>query len=280
MNRIKLKITPLIQHPITKIILSTVAILIAVVSVKELITKPLIALFTESKTVSMTIVSIVGTMVMIVSYYFLNRYYERIPFRDFSKKNFFRDFFGGFLLGFSMVSFTVLMLYLMGYYQIVERLSFVKFLPTLTFIFGAAVLEEIVFRGLLFRILESWKGRTWALIISPLLFQLPHAMNPHWGILPTVMATVFGLTICLMYIHTRTLWLPISFHFGWNLVQPVFGTTLSGIDSFDSLYKPVLKGPAYLTGGLFGLETSIFSIITLTGVCIFFYWKMSTRRRA
>lgn len=109
------------------------------------------------------------------------------------------------MIGFGAMGMVVFILYLLGYYNFVAIKSLYEFLPTVAFIFGAAVLEEIIFRGLIFRILEKWKGPIMALLISSLIFQIPHFMNLHTGISPAILGVLFGVVTGLMYAYTRRL---------------------------------------------------------------------------
>jgi len=264
----------IIYHPIAIILISSFAIVATVGLVKELISKPFFNLLFFSEVYVKTFTACVGSLVMIGTYYLLNRFYEKIPFSEFELIHAQKEFVQGLLLGFGSIGVVVLMLYFLGYYQFLEIVSFQKFLPTIAFIFGAAVLEEIVFRGLLFRLLEKWKGPILAILFSSIIFQLPHFMNSHTGIIPAFLGVLFGLVMALMYAHTRRLWLPIAFHFAWNITQPALGTTLSGVTEFTPLSKAKLHGPEIFIGNDFGIETSLFSFASLLIVGGYYFWKL------
>jgi hypothetical protein len=51
-------------------------------------------------------------------------------------------------------------------------------------------------------------------------------------------------------VATRSLWLPIGIHFGWNVTHTgVFGMATSGSESGGGLLDTMLSGPTALTGG-------------------------------
>lgn len=258
-------------HPITRIVLGTLAILVVTGVVSKLITKPILTALIPSLEIGSTIGALISTLVMVTTYLFLMKYYEKRGWSEFSIRAMFGESGGGFLLGFGVISLEVLVLYLLGHYEIIETHSFGSFLPNITMIFGAAMLEELIFRGLLFRILDDWKGLTVALIVSSVLFQLPHFMNPNEYYLPALLGVLFGLVTAILYAYTRRLWLPFAFHFGWNLAQPTFGTNLSGIDEFPVLFEARMEGPELLTGSAFGIEDSILSLVVLVGLFTWFY---------
>lgn len=75
----------------------------------------------------------------------------------------------------------------------------------------APLLEETVFRGLFFsRVSKKW-GITTGIIVSSLVFGLLHPINP-------IGALIFGITACVVYVETRTLWTSISIHSLNNLI--------------------------------------------------------------
>jgi hypothetical protein len=75
------------------------------------------------------------------------------------------------------------------------------------------------------------------------------------------------------FILTRRIWMVWGIHAGWNFVQDgILGMPNSGINSFPSLLHPVIKGPEWLTGGTFGIEASLNSVILNLGLAIVILW--------
>ena len=72
------------------------------------------------------------------------------------------------------------------------------------------VFEEIVFRLLLLNyLIKKFKGKIiFPLIISSLLFSLPHFLSPQ--------SFVYGLFLGTVYLATRNILIPIIFHVAWN----------------------------------------------------------------
>ncbi|MBM2623827.1 CPBP family intramembrane metalloprotease [Actinoplanes sp. LDG1-06] len=142
--------------------------------------------------------------------------------------------------------------------------SFWAMLATLGAMTGVAVLEELVFRGVLFRGIEERFGTTPALVVSALLFGGLHFFNAEgtvWGAL--AIAVEGGLMLGAAYVLTRSLWLPIGLHLGWNFTESgIFGGTVSGTDgAMGGLLTGVPRGPAIISGGTFGPEASIFAVL-------------------
>ena len=258
-------------HPISRMFISTVLLVGTTFLVKEFITKPFLSSVITQEWIIKTLVTLLGLIVMVAVYYLILKYYEKRPFTELSQKHALKENTIGFMLGFLIISVAVGILYLGGFYEIIHMNSILKFIPLITFIMGSAMLEELIFRGIIFKILENWKGTIIALIASASIFQIPHFMNPHEGLLPAILGVLFGVVTALMYANTKRLWLPFAFHFGWNLAQPTLGTTLSVINDFEILFQAKIDGPEILTGSAFGIEDSIISMLALVILIIIYY---------
>jgi membrane protease YdiL (CAAX protease family) len=128
---------------------------------------------------------------------------------------------------------------------------------------GAAVTEELVFRGVLFRNVERWTGTWIALALTGSLFGLIHLLNANatlWGAI--AIAIEAGGMLTAAYIATRKLWVPIGLHFGWNIAaSAIFSTEVSGSNTAQGLLDATMSGPALVTGGDFGPEGSIYAVV-------------------
>ena len=127
---------------------------------------------------------------------------------------------------------------------------------------ASAVGEEIVFRGVVFRRLESALGTSVALLISAGVFGLLHAGNTGATWTSTLaIALESGVLLGITYAATRSLWLPIGLHLGWNFTEGgVFGAAVSG-GQYQGIFPATLSGPNWLTGGAFGPEASLAALI-------------------
>jgi membrane protease YdiL (CAAX protease family) len=173
-----------------------------------------------------------------------------------------RDTLPGLLLGAALISLVVGVLWLAGSYQVTGNDPAVNWWPAfLIGGLGAAVAEEIVFRGVLFRITEEGLGTWPALALSALLFGLTHLGNKGatvWS--SAAIAIEAGLMLGLAYHVTRSLPLCMGIHLGWNFAQgTVFGIPVSGIADPAWLIS-TRNGPDWLTGGPFGAEASVVAV--------------------
>lgn len=74
----------------------------------------------------------------------------------------------------------------------------------------APILEEFIFRGLLLHRWHKKWGLNYAIILSSLLFGIAHP-DP-------IGATAFGMAMCVLYLRTQSLWVPIICHATYNFV--------------------------------------------------------------
>ncbi|BCJ37406.1 hypothetical protein Athai_49090 [Actinocatenispora thailandica] len=73
------------------------------------------------------------------------------------------------------------------------------------------------------------------------------------------------------YVATRKLWVPIGLHFGWNYAEAaIFSTEVSGNGGNQGLLDATMHGPALITGGEFGPEGSLYSILCCVGTAVVF----------
>jgi len=129
--------------------------------------------------------------------------------------------------------------------------------------FLVGVFEETLFRGILFRFLEEGFGTWIALTLTALFFGFSHLSNPHataWSAI--AIALEAGVSIGAAYMATRSLWFAMGLHTAWNFLQgTVFGVAVSGNGApTDSLFRPLIQGNSWLTGGAFGIEASVIAV--------------------
>ncbi|MEV8373098.1 CPBP family intramembrane glutamic endopeptidase [Kribbella sp. NPDC056861] len=187
----------------------------------------------------------------------------------------------GVLIGVGMFAVVIANIAFLGGYEVVGWGSAAGALALFGFMAAAAVTEELIFRGILFRIVEGRIGSWGALALTSLLFGAMHLLNPHatlWSSL--AIAIEAGAMLAAAYAATRTLWVPIGLHFGWNFAEAgIFGTEVSGKSAPNGLLDGVMSGPAAISGGEFGPEASLYSVAAGTVVTIVFLWLAHRRGR-
>ncbi|MEV0388789.1 type II CAAX endopeptidase family protein [Nonomuraea sp. NPDC050643] len=191
-----------------------------------------------------------------------------------------RDAWRGTGVGVGLFTVTIAVIAVFGGYRVLGWGSFGGALAIAGVMCTTAVVEELLFRGVLFRIVEELTGTWGALGVSAVLFGVLHLVNPGasvWGAL--AIAVEAGLMLGAAYAATRTLWLPIGLHLGWNAAEvAVFGTISSGSGlKAQGLLEATMSGPAALTGGAFGPEASIVAILAC-GVPTVMFLRLARRR--
>jgi membrane protease YdiL (CAAX protease family) len=133
--------------------------------------------------------------------------------------------------------------------------------------------EELLFRGYAFFRLREGPGAVTALAVTSVLFAAVHWRNPGMAGATRVWACVnialAGILLGLAAWRTQSLALPIGLHLGWNWTQgSVLGFGVSGTEA-KGLLAPVFgPGPAWISGGAFGLEASLPCAILCSAACV------------
>ena len=189
--------------------------------------------------------------------------------------------------GAAMVALPMAMLFAFGVY---ERVLFRGASPALlgvAVVIGiAATLEELTYRCLLFRILERTWGTKWALAVQAVIFALQHLANVEKGgigdaVTMLIAVTLLGLLWGAVFILARNLWVVAAHHAAWNFAILLSGLPLSGIDDWRKLapLESRFAGPDWLTGGMFGPESS-WLVIASTTVAVVLLLRAAQRRGA
>jgi membrane protease YdiL (CAAX protease family) len=178
----------------------------------------------------------------------------------------------GLLIGAGLYATCELILMAMGFYRI-DGLNPAGFMiPAIAMALSSGVFEELLFRGVLFRSVETWFGSWAALVVSSLVFGLTHLINPEATLEGALFIAVeAGILLAGAYMLTRRLWLSIGFHVAWNYTQSaIFSSIVSGNEAAQGLIRSTIKGPDLMTGGNFGVESSVLSLLlcTSTGIAM------------
>ncbi|MCO1654100.1 CPBP family intramembrane glutamic endopeptidase [Pseudonocardia humida] len=224
-------------------------------------------------------VGVATAVLAVVVYRWVVRLTERRPVTELSGRGAAAGLGGGLLLGVALFGAVIANLAFLGFYAVHGLGSVTGAVGLFGFMAAAAVTEELLFRGVLFRIVEGWTGTWIALVLTSALFGASHLFNPNAGLWGAVaIAIEAGGMLTAAFIATRTLWLPIGLHFGWNLAAgALFSTEVSGNDTPQGLLDATMSGPAILTGGDFGPEGSPYSLLFCLLVTAVLLWV--ARRR-
>ncbi|MEV0900382.1 CPBP family intramembrane glutamic endopeptidase [Actinoplanes sp. NPDC049802] len=185
----------------------------------------------------------------------------------------------GMLIGFAMFGSVIASIAFLDGYHVEGWGSPTGALGLLGFMAAAAVTEELLFRGVLFRIIEERTGTWTALALTGVVFGAMHLANPDaslWGAIAIAIEAGFMLAAC--YAATRNLWIPIGLHFGWNIAAGgIFSVVVSGNGQSKGLLEASTSGPVALSGGAFGPEGSLYAVSAGVMLTVVFLWLAKRR---
>lgn len=215
----------------------------------------------------------------IAVYLAYGRLIERREVTELSTRGWVREWGIGILIGAGLLTAVALSVMLMGYYKVDGVNSVAFLLPALALAIKSGIFEELIFRGVLFQSVETILGSWVAILVSSFVFGFLHLANPGATVAGAAYISIeAGLLLSAAYMVTRRLWICIGIHMGWNFVQEgIYSSVVSGGPADQGLLKATIEGPAFWTGGTFGLELSIFALIfcTTAGAILLF---MAIRR--
>lgn len=208
---------------------------------------------------------------------------ERRPVTELTLKRTFSDLGLGLLIGVLYFGAVAGLMALAGSYRISgARFDWLPLLIWFMHFFVVAVFEEIIFRGILFRMIDDRWNTGVALIISALVFGAVHLSNPGatlWSAF--AIAVEAGLLLGAAYKWSGTLWLPIGIHWAWNFVQgDILGFAVSGLPVTNKVFSAIITGPDWITGGRFGAEASVPAVVVgLLVTILFLVGSKNTERK-
>jgi len=261
-----------------KLILGAVC-LVGAIAVCRLFVRPeVLSALSFGETASSAVRRAVLFAAAVLSYGAFVRFYERRSVTELS-------FRGRFTLvaaaaGALSIGLTILFLYATGHYQLVAFRGFDGSAGALVTIAIAAVFEELVFRALLFRILEETFGTSGALFGSAALFSVVHLTNNGVHAITPLTITLAGLMWAGIFIVWRNVWVVAAHHACWNATIFLIGVPLSG-ENWQTLapWETAVRGSDLWTGGSFGPEDSILNIAVMTLLCAALWWIGRRRGR-
>ena len=157
----------------------------------------------------------------------------------------------------SSINFGIIILYLLGFF--VQGMS-----------------EEFIFRGYLLTTIGGYHSVWIAVVVNSGAFALAHAFNPGFDVLPCINLVLFGVFASLYMICFDDIWGVCGIHSIWNFMQGNFyGISVSGTGDSESVFRTTARtSHAWLSGGEFGIEGSIFTTIILSAGIIIIFSKI------
>ncbi|WP_228989218.1 CPBP family intramembrane glutamic endopeptidase [Streptomyces sp. DH8] len=213
-------------------------------------------------------VPVVGAVAAVAVYWYVMRRVARRATPEIARSGAGREALFGGAIGLGFILLSALLITAFGGYSFAWAGDGVMSVlwTTIALQIGAAVTEELVFRGLALQALEQLWGSRAAIVITSLFFGVAHlgaeGANAWSGL---AIALEAGALLGAAFLWRRSIWFVVGLHFAWNTTEQLLGIPVSG-HAPEGLFTVDVHGPALLTGGGFGLEASIMPV--LIGVAI------------
>ncbi|MBT2246293.1 CPBP family intramembrane metalloprotease [Sphingobium sp. BHU LFT2] len=218
-------------------------------------------------------VAVVGWLVLLAAYLIyagLVTKVEKRPPGEVALGSLPREIGIGAAIGIGMFLIVIASLRIFGLYEITPG-AWTDWWADIRNAFLSGLLEELIFRLIVFRLLLQAFGRWPALVASAAIFGAVHLMNAHASWFAALaIAIEAGLVLSAVYLATGRVWTSVGLHAGWNFAETaLFGAALSGQAAEGSLFesRPLAGSVEILTGGSFGPEASLSAVIV--GLCVF-----------
>ncbi len=228
---------------------------------------------------------IAASVATLTSVWVAGRYFDRRPFSGLGLRldgAWWLDLGFGLFLGAFLMTAIFLVELTAGWVEVTGTFEVVgsteSFFPAIlipaTLFFFVGIGEEVFFRG--FQLTNIAEGLNYpglghrgavalAWVLSSFLFGLLHSTNPGATLASTANIAFAGLMLGTGYVLTGRLGISIGLHITWNFFQGnVFGFPVSGIGTIGATFVSIEQGgPILLTGGSFGPEAGLISLVTM-----------------
>lgn len=213
----------------------------------------------------------------IAGYALYVRMVERRPLSELSRSGAGPELGAGLAVGVAVFLIAIGAMMVSGAFHIAGANRTAVLLAPIAELILVAFFEEILFRGIIYRIIEKSLGSWLALLLSAILFALAHLPNDGISVLGVAVTAVAGLMFGAAYLVTRRLWLAVGIHFAWNFMSDVvFSLPTSGHPA-KGLLQGQLSGPEWLSGGAYGIEASLLTLVVV-GAATLWLLMLADRR--
>lgn len=230
--------------------------------------------------------AVAGSIAIIAIYWLAVRFGERRPAGELRLRYALPDLALGIIIGAAIASAIIAAQWAFGWVAIDAR-PIDGIALALRDSIRSGVLEEVVLRLVIFRLLWRSFGIWPAIALAALLFGALHLGNPESSLFAASCLTAGeGIGIGL-YLLTGRIWASIGMHAAWNFTQGwIFGAAVSGtagIAGGPLSLRPVAGVPDWLSGGGFGPEESLAAmVLSLAASAGFLFraWQLGSFRAA
>lgn len=208
---------------------------------------------------------------------------RRLKSMGFRKSSCFTEYLLGGALGIIMISIPTVIGIVTGAYSISSGIP--VFSIVILCLFGyvfQGMSEEIIFRGYLMTSMARKNSLFVSIILSSAVFSIIHFGNP--GITPVAFLNLFlyGVVAAVLFIKRGSIWPACGMHTFWNFYQGnIFGINVSGtVKTGGTVFNATINRnlPDYLTGGIFGIEGSLYVTAVLIVFLLIFLFILPEKK--
>lgn len=194
---------------------------------------------------------------------------ERRAVSELSLKGSAKEYGTGFLVGGLMICASVAGIASLGGLRILSFTPNTMVALPLVVHMTVSIIEEMLLRVIIFRVLQESLGTWLALAASSLVFGAMHLINDNVSVLGIANVTAAGALLAAAYLLTGRLWLCAGLHAASNFFQEgIFAIAVSGHAVKTGLLLTERSGPDWLTGGAFGIEGSAVDLAVVVLVTV------------
>jgi membrane protease YdiL (CAAX protease family) len=262
-----------LRYFLVKIIIGIV-IIVGLVAIVEGLGHALLDKTPFSNNTKDMIVAFVEAALAVCGYVVLFQVYEKRHIQELSARGFIKNASLGFIIGLLLQTIFIAFIYIAGTYSIIHVNAMSTLITPFTFALTAGFVAEILIIGVLFRLLEQQFGTLLTLLMFVILFALLH-INSKGSTALSVAATAIqaGFMLPAAFVFSRSLWLPIFLHFGWDFAEPgIFGGINPSTSFTQGLLSSKIAGSTLLTGGQTGPQNAVQSLLICLLTGALFLW--------
>lgn len=148
---------------------------------------------------------------------------------------------------------------------------------------AAGLVEEMVFRGFILNLLKNKWNKKIAVLVPSVLFGLIHIIGMDFSVLSSLLVLIAGTMVGIMFslieLENSSIWNSGIVHVIWNIIIIGGGLTINEVQDKYSVTTYVLNSKNFaVTGGEFGIESSVIALIGYLLVSILAFCMMKRKR--
>ena len=222
---------------------------------------------------TITLMMYYGYIVVIAITLLYWKFIEKKPLSEMGITKRAGNYFIGVVAGVLLLAVSLAVILMTGsitYQGVYENIN----IPVILLFFGGFIIqgamEEILCRGIVLHALKEKISLELAILISTLLFIIPHwsslfAGEIIYGIIGFINLVLISFIFSALTIRFKSIWAACGLHSFWNaILYSVLGLNLSGNDeTVTAIFNLQSVGENVWNGGMYGIEASVITTVVL-----------------